>query len=60
MALFDEIISRMIQATGAKNQQEMLETMGFSAGLASKWKKRGNVPDGSIANLRHQKKQGVS
>lgn len=51
MALFDEIISRMIQATGAKNQQEMLETMGFSAGLASKWKKRGNVPDGSIAKV---------
>lgn len=51
MALFDEIISRMIKSVGAKNQQEMLEIMGFSGGLASKWKKRGKVPDGSIAKV---------
>jgi hypothetical protein len=44
-----DIIARMIKASGAKNMTEMLRLMGFSHGAGSTWKKRGEVPDGSIA-----------
>jgi hypothetical protein len=46
-----EIIARMIKASGAKNMTEMLKLMGFSHGAGSTWKKRGDVPDGSIAKV---------
>lgn len=48
----------MIQASGARNQQELLDISGFSLGLASKWKKRGSVPDKAIAQV--SKVTGVS
>lgn len=51
MPSVDEIIARMIQATGAKNQQEMLEITGLATGLASNWKSRGRVPEKSIAKV---------
>lgn len=46
-----EIIDRMIKASGAKNMTEMLSFMGFSHGAGSTWKRRGEVPDGSIAKV---------
>ena len=51
MSSIEEIISRMIIASGAKNQQEMIEKTGLSPGIASKWKKRGNVPDSGISKV---------
>lgn len=48
LASVDEIISRMILAAAAKNQQEMIEKTGLSDGIASKWRKRGNVPESGI------------
>lgn len=44
----DQIISRMIIAADAKNQQELIEKTGLSDGIASKWRKRGKVPDSGI------------
>jgi len=51
MSSVEEIIDRMIEALNAKNQQDMQDLAGFSLGTASKWKKRGSVPDGSIAKV---------
>jgi hypothetical protein len=46
-----EIIERMIKASGEKNMTKMLKLMGFSHGAGSTWKKRGEIPDGSIAKV---------
>ena len=51
MSSVEEIIARMTKATGAKDQQEMLEKAGFSVGLASKWKNRGAVPARAIEKV---------
>ncbi len=45
------MISRMIQATKAKNTTQMLDMVGFSNSSASAWKRRGNIPEGSIARV---------
>ncbi len=44
----DKIISRMVDAVGAKDQTEMLEICGFSSGAAGNWKSRKKVPKKSI------------
>jgi len=41
----------MVQAVGANNMAEMLRLAGLSTATGSIWKKRGNVPDGSIAKV---------
>jgi hypothetical protein len=41
----------MIQALGARNMAEMLRITGFSTAAGSTWRKRGSVPDGSIARI---------
>lgn len=51
MTTVDQIISRMIQALGARNMAEMLRISGFSTAAGSTWRKRGCVPDGSIARI---------
>jgi len=51
MHAVDKIISRMIQATGAKNMADMLRIAGFSSGSGSMWKRRDVLPDGSIAKV---------
>lgn len=53
-----KIIDRMVQATEAKNTAQMLEFMGFSNSAASAWKRRKNIPDGSIAKV--AERTGVS
>ena len=58
MSLVDDIIARMVEATGAKNQQEMLDIAGLATGLASNWKRRGRVPEKSIDKV--AKVTGVS
>lgn len=47
----DKIIRRMVQATGAKNMAQMLETMEFSNSTGSTWRRRKKIPDGSIAKV---------
>lgn len=46
---YSKIIDRMVTAAGSENVAQMLEFCGFSSGAAGAWKRRGNVPDGSIA-----------
>lgn len=41
----------MIQAIGARNMAEMLRITGLSTAAGSTWRKRGSVPDGSIAKI---------
>lgn len=52
------IIARMVLATSAKNTTEMLRIAGLSSGAAGAWKRRGGVPDGSIAKV--AERTGVS
>ena len=47
----DKIILRMIIATGAEKEAEMLRIAGLSSGAAGAWRRRGKVPDGSIAKV---------
>lgn len=51
MSTLDEIIARMIQASGTKNTANMLESMGFSNSVASAWKRRKKIPDGAIVKV---------
>jgi hypothetical protein len=48
MQTIDKIIERLIIASGAKNQSEMLRIIGFSSATASSWKNRGEIPQGSL------------
>ena len=48
MTTIDNIIRRLIDASGAKSQAEMLRILGFSGATASTWKKRGEIPEGSL------------
>jgi len=57
-ASVDAIIDRMIFAAKAKNQQDMIEKIGLSSGIASKWRTRKKVPESSI--LKVAKVMGVS
>ena len=47
----DQIISRMILAVHASNMAEMLRIAGLSTAAGSTWRKRNNVPDGSVAKV---------
>lgn len=51
MSDVSKIIERMIQASESKNMSQMLESMGFSDSSGSAWKRRGKIPDGSIAKV---------
>lgn len=48
----------MIEACQASNQTQMLDICGLSNSAASIWKKRGEVPDSSIAKV--HEKTGIS
>ncbi len=48
MTTIDNVIRRLIEASGAKTQAEMLRILGFSGATASTWKKRGEMPEGSL------------
>lgn len=49
--MVDAIIDRMVIAPEAGSQAEMLRIIGISNSLASAWKRRGKVPDGSLAKV---------
>lgn len=51
LAEINKIVSRMIQAAGAKDQQEMIRKTGLSDGVVSKWKKRGRVSESGILKV---------
>ena len=50
----DSIISRMVEASEARNPTQMLKSIGLSPNLASTWRKRGGVPDGAITKVAEQ------
>ena len=47
----DKIIERMMVAAGVSDQKKLIEKAGFSSGLPSKWKKRGNVGPDAIVEV---------
>jgi hypothetical protein len=51
MASVEEIITRMIHAVGARNQQDLIVRAGFTPGLPSKWRARDKVSGDSIVDI---------
>ncbi len=51
MCDIESIINRMIYATGADNAAQMLAIAGFSSGSAGNWRRRKNIPEGSLARV---------
>jgi len=45
----EEIITRMLQVSGEKNEYNLSKKLGFSSGAFSTWKKRGNIPMRNLA-----------
>lgn len=51
MSYFDDIISRLMTAFGAKTAIELAGFIGKNQSTISKWRSRGKVPNGVIAQV---------